>query len=130
METLEEQEQEQSTTTIVERSTKKTNMSLPSEIIEDIFSRLPVKSILRFRTLSKSWLSRISDPSFTNLHLTRAHRTALFILAHDESSKRHLLSAPHDGSRHSSHHIPQPLLYCYGSPTCERVSISHVHEAL
>ncbi|KAJ0759669.1 putative F-box domain-containing protein [Helianthus annuus] len=97
METLEEQEQEQSTTTIVERSTKKTNMSLPSEIIEDIFSRLPVKSILRFRTLSKPWLSRISDPSFTNLHLTRAHRTALFILAHDESGKRHLLSAPHDG---------------------------------
>ncbi|KAJ0924758.1 putative F-box domain-containing protein [Helianthus annuus] len=97
METLEEQEQEQSTTTIVERSTKKTNMSLPSEIIEDIFSRLPVKSILRFRTLSKPWLSRISDRSFTNLHLTRAHRTALFILAHDESGKRHLLSAPRDG---------------------------------
>ncbi|KAM0024035.1 putative F-box domain-containing protein [Helianthus debilis subsp. tardiflorus] len=86
--------------TLEDRS-RKAKISLPSEIIEEILSRLPVKSILRFKSVSKPWLSRISDPSFTKLHLTRAsaaHRTALFISAYDDSTrKRHLLSAAHDG---------------------------------
>ncbi|KAM0024024.1 putative F-box domain-containing protein [Helianthus debilis subsp. tardiflorus] len=71
---------------------------IPIEIMEDIFSRLPIKSILRFRSLSKPWLLRLSSPSFTKLHSTRPHRTSLFISAHDRSArKQHLLSAPLDG---------------------------------
>ncbi|KAJ0952045.1 putative F-box domain-containing protein [Helianthus annuus] len=86
--------------TLEDRS-RKANISLPSEIIKEILSRLPVKSILRFKSVSKPWLSCISDPTFTKLHLTRAsaaHRTALFISAYDDSThKLHLLSAAHDG---------------------------------
>ncbi|KAK9072078.1 hypothetical protein SSX86_008510 [Deinandra increscens subsp. villosa] len=90
METLEEEE-EQSTDRLAK-------ISWPTEIIEDIVSRLPVKSILRFRSVSKSWLSLISDPSFTKLHSSRATTTALFISAYDPSTyKQHLLSAPRDG---------------------------------
>ncbi|KAJ0940206.1 putative F-box domain-containing protein [Helianthus annuus] len=71
---------------------------IPIEIMEDIFSRLPIKSILRFRSLSKPWLLRLSSPSFTKLHSTRPHRTSLFISAHDRSArKQHLLSASLDG---------------------------------
>ncbi|XP_076899446.1 putative F-box protein At5g62060 [Bidens hawaiensis] len=71
----------------------------PSDITVEILSRLPVKSILRFRSVSKPWLSYISDPSFTKLHLTRSTRTALFISAYDASThKTHLLSASHDGT--------------------------------
>ncbi|XP_076895045.1 F-box protein At1g30790-like [Bidens hawaiensis] len=53
----------------------------PTEIVTDeIISRLPVKSILQLRSVSKPWLSRISHPSFIKLRLTRA-TTALFIPA-------------------------------------------------
>ncbi|MFS7913368.1 putative F-box domain-containing protein [Helianthus anomalus] len=87
METLDEAEQSM---TIY----KKANISIPTEIIEDIFSRVPVKSILRFRSLYKPWLSRPSSP-FIKLH---PHRTALFISAYDKSTrKRHFLSTSHDG---------------------------------
>ncbi|KAJ0615644.1 putative F-box domain-containing protein [Helianthus annuus] len=80
------------------QSYKKAKILIPSEIVEDIFSRLPIKSILRFRSLSKPWLLRLSSPSFTKLHSTRPHRTSLFISAHDRSArKKHLLSAPLDG---------------------------------
>ncbi|MFS7913437.1 putative F-box domain-containing protein [Helianthus anomalus] len=96
METLEEQWK-----TTDDRSAKKTHISFPNEIIEEILSRLPVKSILRFRSVSKPWLSLISTPSFTKLHFTRAtaaHRTALFISVYDDFTKNHsFLSAPHDG---------------------------------
>ncbi|KAK1408169.1 hypothetical protein QVD17_39804 [Tagetes erecta] len=76
--------------------------SFPIEIIENILPGLPVKSLLRFRSVSKQWLSIISNnPSFTKLHFTRAifnHHTRLFISACDPSTrKRYLFSASHDG---------------------------------
>ncbi|KAK9072077.1 hypothetical protein SSX86_008509 [Deinandra increscens subsp. villosa] len=90
METLEE---EQST----ETADRLTNISWPTEIIEEIVSRLPVKSIIRFRSVSKPWLSLISDPSFTKLHSTRA-TAALFLSAYDPSTENHyFFSAPHAG---------------------------------
>ncbi|KAM7488735.1 hypothetical protein LguiB_026219 [Lonicera macranthoides] len=37
---------------------------IPDEIIDNILLRLPVKSLLRFKCVSKRWLSTISDPNF------------------------------------------------------------------
>ncbi|KAL5726595.1 hypothetical protein ACHQM5_009626 [Ranunculus cassubicifolius] len=45
---------------------------LPEELITSIISHLPVKSLLQFRCVSKSWNSLINDPSFIKLHLNQA----------------------------------------------------------
>ncbi|KAF5775164.1 putative F-box domain-containing protein [Helianthus annuus] len=47
-------------------------VELPSEIMYDIFSRMPVKSLARFRCVSKPWCSYINDPYLETMHAKRA----------------------------------------------------------
>ena len=67
---------------------KKQNQSLttlPQELIREILLRLPVKSLLRFKCVCKSFLSLISDPQFVISHYALAasptHR--LILRSHD-----------------------------------------------
>lgn len=41
---------------------------LPEDIIETILTRLPVRSLIKFRSVSKRWRSIISDPRFAKKH--------------------------------------------------------------
>ncbi|XVE81977.1 hypothetical protein DITRI_Ditri15bG0109900 [Diplodiscus trichospermus] len=50
---------------------------LNQDIIEDILSRLPVKSLLRFKCVSRSWSAFISSPSFSKLHFERVSGTKI-----------------------------------------------------
>ena len=52
---------------------------LPPDILAEIFSRLPVKSLLRFRSTSKSLRSLIDSHKFINLHLQNSLNRSLII---------------------------------------------------
>ncbi|XP_071711643.1 putative F-box protein At1g19160 [Rutidosis leptorrhynchoides] len=83
----------------VELATSSFLNDILEEILFEILSRLPVKTLLQFSSVSKPWLSLISNPSFAKLYFNRAvneRRTAIFITAYDPyTSKRHFLSVPH-----------------------------------
>ncbi|XP_021750852.1 probable F-box protein At1g14315 [Chenopodium quinoa] len=44
---------------------------LPTELIIEILSKLPVKTLLRFLCVCKSWNSLIKSPNFINIHLNQ-----------------------------------------------------------
>ncbi|XP_021750825.1 F-box protein CPR30-like [Chenopodium quinoa] len=64
---------------------------LPIEIITQILSQLPVKSLLSFLCVCKSWYSLIKNPNFIKLHLNQSLIS---------NSNRHLLL--HYSSLHSA----------------------------
>lgn len=43
--------------------------AIPGDVLVDIFCRLPVKTLLRFRCVTKQFLSIIDDPDFIKRHL-------------------------------------------------------------
>ena len=45
----------------------KTMSDIPYDIAVEVLSRLPVKSLLRFKSACKQWFSLISDPKFAVL---------------------------------------------------------------
>lgn len=61
-------------------------MVLPNDLITEVLSVLPVKSLLRFKCLSDPLNTLISDPAFVKLHLKRSKRQNLlfsFVKCHE-----------------------------------------------
>ncbi|KAL1188488.1 Protein SUPPRESSOR OF NIM1 1 [Cardamine amara subsp. amara] len=54
-------------------------VKLPWELEEDILSRLPPQSLVRFRTLCKKWNSLFTDKSFLNNHLSHSRPQFVFL---------------------------------------------------
>ncbi|KAG4929260.1 hypothetical protein JHK82_046323 [Glycine max] len=82
---------------------------LPQEMVNQILLRLPVKSLLQFKTVCKSWLSHISDPHFAISHFdlaaARTERIALLV-----PFDREFLSIDFDASLASNALNLDPLL--------------------
>ncbi|KAL8549318.1 hypothetical protein ACS0TY_008241 [Phlomoides rotata] len=74
--------------------------NLPPEIILEILKRLPVKLLLRFRCVSKSWLYLISSSEFIKTHLDYSTNNPNF------TNHRivHTISNPRFNLKHSSVH--------------------------
>ncbi|XP_059633021.1 F-box/kelch-repeat protein At3g06240-like [Cornus florida] len=62
---------------------------IPRHLLVEILLKLPIKSLIRLRCVSKSWLSLISDPHFTRNHLNFTKR--ILIITHYRRS--HLYTA-------------------------------------
>ncbi|CAA2957251.1 F-box CPR30-like [Olea europaea subsp. europaea] len=80
-------------------------MMIPSEIVTDIISRLPVKSLLRFKCVSRLWYSIIDSPDFVKMHLRRSTTTnsnqrlileglGLYSVDLDSLDKAHVVKPP------------------------------------
>ncbi|PIN18020.1 hypothetical protein CDL12_09318 [Handroanthus impetiginosus] len=59
---------------------------LPQEILFDIFSRLPAKSVGKCRCLSKQWCALLSTPQFIKSHLNqKTHQENLILITQFEA---------------------------------------------
>ncbi|KAG5527800.1 hypothetical protein RHGRI_028670 [Rhododendron griersonianum] len=75
----------------------------PDDVLIDILSWLPAKSILRFKSVSKHWYSLIQNPSFISLHRAHARTFHCVSLVHTDGDdpyhwSMHLL--PDQASHH------------------------------
>ncbi|XP_030945892.1 F-box protein At3g07870-like [Quercus lobata] len=48
---------------------------LPEDVLMDIYSRLPIKTILQFKSVCKSWYDIIKDPIFITKHVNLSNRS-------------------------------------------------------
>ncbi|KAL9244737.1 hypothetical protein vseg_018475 [Gypsophila vaccaria] len=56
-------------------------ISLPQDLIfDEILARLPVKSLVRFKTVCRSWYFTISSPEFAKTHLAFSSSRQLFLI--------------------------------------------------
>ncbi|XP_021749056.1 F-box/kelch-repeat protein At3g23880-like [Chenopodium quinoa] len=69
-------------------------------IVEEILQRLPVKTLVRFKSVSKFWFCIISSPEFAKKHLNRTSDNNEFILLNSlyYSRSYKFLSLPYDES--------------------------------
>ncbi|KAK1418961.1 hypothetical protein QVD17_28115 [Tagetes erecta] len=61
---------------------------LSSEIIQDILSRMPVKSVARSRCVSKQWRNYINDSYFESMHAKRAAVNDPMLIVFDRFTSR------------------------------------------
>ncbi|XP_074378718.1 F-box protein At2g21930-like [Apium graveolens] len=58
------------------------NNFIPDDLLMNILRRLPVKTLLRFKSVSKHWLSFITNPTFVDSHLRHASENNESLLFH------------------------------------------------
>ncbi|KAG7598842.1 F-box domain [Arabidopsis suecica] len=68
--------------------------SIPTDLIYEILSRLPAKSILRFRCVSKLWKSIICRQDFTELFHTRSSSNPRLLIGVEQGGVWSFFSSP------------------------------------
>ncbi|KAG5597113.1 hypothetical protein H5410_038345 [Solanum commersonii] len=82
------------------------SMSIPEEILFDIFSWLPVKSLMRFRCISQYFNSLVCEPYFVDIHQCHSRiRTKLLVRQWDLVGKRNFYYTIEQNASHRRVHI-------------------------
>ena len=86
-------------------------MNLPSEILAEVFSRVPIKTIINCRSVCKRWRKILAEPYFANLHLPRS---AAGIIIHQGLSNPYVdilkMAELNDKADHHDIHHEYPLM--------------------
>ncbi|KAL1213969.1 putative F-box protein [Cardamine amara subsp. amara] len=77
--------------------------SIPNDLIPDILSRLPAKSISRFRCVSKLWESIICRQDFTELFHTRSSSNPRLLIGVQQGGEWSFFSSPQPQSSLKTH---------------------------
>ncbi|XP_057772091.1 F-box/kelch-repeat protein At3g06240-like [Salvia miltiorrhiza] len=88
---------------------------LPQEILIDIFSRLPAKSVGKCRCLAKTWRTLLSTPQFIKSHLIRKPHQQNLILIAPSGSVHFAASAAVDGAVSRKLQSPENMIEVAGS---------------
>ncbi|KAI8557018.1 hypothetical protein RHMOL_Rhmol05G0301400 [Rhododendron molle] len=87
------------------------------EITIEILSRLPVKSLLRFKSVCKTWYDLIKTPDFISKHLlnhSTLNHTPLLVTSSIRGTKNHEMSLLfNDGLNNGSINLGFPLINCF-----------------
>ncbi|KAJ0801416.1 putative F-box domain-containing protein [Helianthus annuus] len=86
---------------------------LPENLILDVLSRLPVKTIIRCKCVCKEWRDLVSDPYFVRLHLSRSGE-ALLIRKPERAVSLDWVEMEHEDDYHL--HPVKSIKLCYGLP--------------
>ncbi|CAL5415977.1 unnamed protein product [Camellia sinensis] len=111
--------------------------SIPEEIILLILSNLPVSSLIRFKCVSKSWCSLISNPKFNLSTTQKRSKLIVFPDFHAPSFSINLIN--NDDDEVSAMEIPKPEAISQGNlprskmrirGSCNGLLLVNVHEDL
>jgi len=95
--------------------------NLLSDLFTEILSRLPVQTLLRFRSISKSLKSLIDSHSFTNLHLKNSLNSDLVLCCNSEFYQ---IDFPNLTTTVSLNHPLKPFrTVSFASPTASAISL-------
>ncbi|GJV48627.1 F-box domain containing protein [Tanacetum coccineum] len=98
---------------------------LPFDIEAEIMERLPVKSLIRFRSVSKQWLSLIDSSNFiNNYHINRKHPEHHVFVQYKQENGKKYISIIDDSSfpnQKSSLTVPGPLSLLRHAKPCSSV---------
>lgn len=84
---MEQQEEEKKKIKVYQKKRKRSksgSSSIPLDLVSEILLRLPEKSVVRFRCVSKPWSSITTEPYFINLLKTRSPRLLLCFKANEK----------------------------------------------
>ncbi|KEH38014.1 putative F-box domain, nucleic acid-binding, F-box associated interaction domain-containing protein [Medicago truncatula] len=76
------------------RSRKRLSLFLPEEIIVNILLRLPVRSLLQFKCVCKSWKILITDPQFAKNQFLSSTENPQLVSSHFGLAKCEIISYP------------------------------------
>ncbi|KAF9617509.1 hypothetical protein IFM89_036713 [Coptis chinensis] len=90
---------------------------MPYDLLLEILTRLPVKSLFRFKSVCKTWCYLIQDPIFIQRHSKQSKKAACLYLSVGKGYFRHIVAVNQQGATASICRMRSPccpLQYCNG----------------